>query len=102
MRVKGIHFITPAECIIRIQGFIARMKRLEDDNYTLPRLKTQDLNKLKYDILNMNRLASIGIYNKNAERAKSIIVEAGSLMPKARKIYGEYENTLWKKKQKQS
>ena len=98
MRIKGIYFITPADCIIKIQGFIARMKRLEEDDYTLPRLRTQDLNSLKFEILNMNRLASIGIFNKNSERAKTIITEAGSLMPKARKLYGEHENELYKKK----
>lgn len=100
MRIKGIFFITPADCIIKIQGFIARMERLEEDNYTLPRLRTQDLNSLKYEILSMNRLASIGIFNKNGDRAKSIITEAGILMSKARKLYGEHENELYKKRNK--
>ena len=100
MRIKGIFFITPAHCIIKIQGFIARMKRLEEDNYTLPRLRTQDLNSLKYEILNMNRLASIGIFNKNKERAKDIITEAGLLMQKARKLYDEYETYLCLKQNK--
>lgn len=99
-RIKGIHFITPANCIIKIQGFIARMKRLEEDNYTLPRLRTQDLNALKYEVMNMNRLASIGIFNKNQERAKAIITEAGALMPKARKLYDEHEMYLYNKNNK--
>ena len=95
--MRSIHLITPASCIIKIQGFIARMKRLEEDNYTLPRLRTQDLNALIWDVRNITIWASIGTFNKNKERADNIIKEADSLMRKARKLVNEYETILHNK-----
>lgn len=96
--MNSIRLITPASCIIKIQGFISRMKRLDDDNYTLSRLRTQDLNFLIYDIRNISVWASVGIFNKNKQRANEIINEAGLLLRKARKMAEEHEIFLYNQK----
>jgi hypothetical protein len=98
--MSSIRLITPASCVIKIQGFIARMKRLEEDNYTLPRLRTQDLNALIFDLRSISVWASIGTFNKNKQRADEIINEAGLLLRKARKLADEYETFLYNKNHK--
>jgi hypothetical protein len=39
--------VTPAMYRVRLKNYEATLKRLEEDNYTLPRLKTEDLNKIE-------------------------------------------------------
>lgn len=95
-----MNLITPASCIIKIQGFLKRMDRLEADDYTLPRLKTQDLNMLVHDLRAIKTWASIGIFNKNKERAKGIINQADLRLRKAREIREQFEIEKYERNEK--
>ena len=64
---------TPSEALTKLSGFISRVERLEANNYTDKRFRTADLNKMKFEIPRMFLFASIGVHNKNKERADSII-----------------------------
>ncbi len=82
--MKSIRLITPAECTTKIGGFILRMKRLDENQYTNPRFRTMDLNKLFFEVRRMSTWASIAVFNKNKDRALTIINEAETLMNRAR------------------
>nr|WP_319265383.1 hypothetical protein [uncultured Draconibacterium sp.] len=69
---------TPSECLTRLELFNKRIERLKANNYTLPRLRTQDLNALVFDMSGVKWWVSVGIFNKNQERAKKIINQAKS------------------------
>jgi hypothetical protein len=64
---------TPSQALEKLIGFINRIERLEANNYKIPRLRTEDLNKLKWEMPRISLFASIAIYNKNKERASEII-----------------------------
>lgn len=66
---------TPSEALTRIVNFNSRVDRLTLDNYSDKKFRTADLNKLKSEIRHMHLLSSLGIFNKNKERAEKIIKE---------------------------
>lgn len=68
-----MQLITPSECLTKLQNFNNRIDRLKANQYVLPRLRTHDLNALVIDMKLIKYWASIGKFNKNQERAISII-----------------------------
>ncbi len=81
--------VTPSECLTRLELFNKRIERLKADNYTLPRLRTQDLNALVFDMRGFKYWASVATFNKNQERAKAIIEQAKNNWPYADKLRDE-------------
>ena len=67
--------ITPSESLTKMQGFIERVDRLTADEYSNKRFATYDLTKLKHEIKFVPFWYSIALFNKNKERADSIIKE---------------------------
>jgi hypothetical protein len=68
-----MNLLTPAQACTWLQGFINRVDRLTANNYTIPRLRTEDLNKLKNELSQVNLLCSIAIFNKNKDRGLKIV-----------------------------
>lgn len=67
--------ITPSEALSKMQNFIAKIERLQADNYTNKRFRTQDINGLKFEYKYVYLWHSIAIFNKNKERADGIITK---------------------------
>ncbi len=65
--------ITPSEALVKMEGFASRVDRIEKNKYTNPRFRTMDLNKLRFEYKYVYLWHSIAFYNKNQERAMSII-----------------------------
>ena len=65
--------VTPSQALTKLILFYSRVDRLEANNYSNPRFRTQDLNKLKFELQRIRLYASIAIHNKNKERAQSFI-----------------------------
>lgn len=66
---------TSYQAKVRIQAFIDRIKRIEADNYTLPRLKTADLNKHRSESRHIYKLMEIASenYPMKVSEAKSYL-----------------------------
>ena len=78
-----MRIITPSQAITKIQYFIDRIERLRLNDYSNKRFRTQDLNKLKFELKFVQLWASIAKFNKNEERSNNIINECRSSYIKA-------------------
>lgn len=81
-----MNLIIPSKSLERLKGFCARVDRLEADNYSNIRFRTYDIERLKTELGRVVLWASIGIHNKNKERAKQIIGRAGIKLNIAREL----------------
>jgi hypothetical protein len=81
--------LTPSEALTRLVNFNSRIDRLESNEYTNKRFRTADLNKLKGEMDSIILLASIGVHNKNKERASIIVEEFKTKYRIARRIREE-------------
>ena len=90
------YLVTPAMYRARLRNYEATLQRLKEDNYTLPRLRTEDLNKL----LSEEKLALLKYYSEvylnNAgtiTSAPSKITEEDKL--KAQELYSKYLDSIF-------
>ncbi|MGK0174060.1 MAG: hypothetical protein ACI9AT_000423 [Ulvibacter sp.] len=81
-----MHITTPSEALEKLKGFNSRIDRLESNSYSDKKFRTQDLNKLKWELPRIRLLASIGVHNKNKQRANTIIAETRSKLSRAIEI----------------
>jgi len=75
--------ITPSQALTKMQGFIDRVDRIKENDYSHKRFLTYDLNRLKREYRDVSYWYSISIFNKNQERAKSVIKKCKSAHKKA-------------------
>ena len=61
---------TPARSCIVLRGYIKRIERLNKNEYTNPRFRTGDINKLPWELLNFDKTCENALKNKNFEEAK--------------------------------
>lgn len=74
-QVGGIFYLRHQIGLSKMQNFIAKIERLQADNYTSKRFRTQDINGLKFEYKYVYLWHSIAIFNKNKERADEIITK---------------------------
>jgi len=67
--------ITPSEALKKMNNFTERVGRLERNQYSDKRFRTQDLNAMRGEWRYLYLWHSIAIFNKNKDRAKEIIGE---------------------------
>ena len=73
----------PSEACTKLHAFANRVERLLANQYTLPRLRTVDLNKLKEDLRKLHRWLEIADNHKNPNapaEAKARALEAKNKM----------------------
>lgn len=79
--------ITPSQALARLSDFSKRVDRLEANQYSNPRFRVADLNRLKASQRGFIFLCSIGVHNRNKERATEIISVAKEKFSLAKEKY---------------
>ena len=78
--------ITPSECLSKLVHFNKKVERIQLNEYSNPRFRTADLNRLKWDIKLVQYWCSIAVHNKNKERADIIVKESSQNYLVARRL----------------
>ncbi len=81
--------ITPSEALTKLVNFTDRVERIKKNEYSNNRFLTADINKLTFELRKIHLLCSIGIFNKNKERADQIIKASNLAFKEAKKLIYE-------------
>ncbi len=85
-------FIAPFQSLTKLVNFTNRVERIKKNEYSNNRFLTADINKLTFELRKIPLLCSIGVFNKNKERADQIIKEDKLAFKEAKKIIYERQS----------